>query len=85
MGNVTSTVRAAGSARKGAGASEAGSKVNGIVPARPEREVAAQDTPRSAQRGSRKVEVQPAPRMRRSMRSIIVDGEAGGEGEWWET
>lgn len=67
------------------GSSERGSKANGIVESRPERVVAAYVTERAVQRGVRKVEVQPAPRIRIST-GVVMFGEMivflGCRGDW---
>lgn len=68
IGNVISTVRASGRALNGSGSSEVGSNSKRIVSGlgAAGRDVAAYEICLEMQRGTRKVEVQPAPKMRRS-------------------
>jgi len=65
-GKVIRIVRAAGRTAKDVASSVVGSKLKGVVPSRPEVEVATKLMDCWVRRGRRKVDVQPAPRMRRS-------------------
>lgn len=65
-GKVMSTVRAEGRRRYGSREVSAGSKRNGMVLSRPVVVVAAWAMWRRVRSGRRKVDVQPAPRIRRS-------------------
>lgn len=64
IGNVIRTVLALGRTLYGSRSSRSGSNSNLIVESRPDRLVAEWDIPRSSQSFMRKVEVQPAPRIR---------------------
>ena len=76
-GKVIRIVRAAGRTAKDEASSVVGSKLKGRVPSRPEVEVATKLMVSRERRGRRKVDVQPAPRMRRSTGGgvlVIVNG-----------
>jgi hypothetical protein len=67
MGNVMRTVEASGKrVRKGSISSDLASKAKVIDPSLPFRVVAAYVSPRSSQSGIKRVESQPAPKMRMS-------------------
>jgi hypothetical protein len=72
MGKVMMTVRALGRVEKGAESVLCGSKVNGRVVDDPWRVVAAVDRPWEAQRGRKKEEDHPAPRIDTSTSVVAV-------------
>lgn len=82
MGNVMITVCASGRVWYGLGSSDRGSKANGIVESRPERVVAAYVMERAVQSGMKKVEVQPAPRIRIST-GVVIFGDLTLWGFGW--
>ena len=76
-GKVIMMVRAGGKTAKDEASSVVGSKLKGVVPSRPEVEVATKLMDSWESSGRRKVDVQPAPRMRRSTGGgvlVIVQG-----------
>jgi hypothetical protein len=71
IGKVMSTVFASGRTLNGSGSSELGWNSNCIVEPAPERLVAAQVILDSSHNGIKKVDVQPAPRMRISTDMVV--------------
>jgi hypothetical protein len=73
MGKVMTTVQALGRVANGAESVLCGSKVNGRVVSDPWRVVAAVDRPWEAQRGRKKEEDHPAPRINRSTVAVMTE------------
>lgn len=81
-GKVIRIVEALGRCVYGSVSEESGLKVKGMVVEEPERVVAAWVMWEEVRRGSRKVDVQPAPRMRREIGSGGVEDGWRTDGAW---